>query len=225
MPEHQHGGHRERLRNRFLSDGLDSFEEHEVLELLLTYCIPQKDTNPLGHTLIETFGDFSRVCDAPIEELEKINGLSHKSATFIKMIPQLSRLYFEEFGGNIKTLDSIDSMAKFLIPKYIGITKEVVYLVCMNNNNRVLDCQIIMDGIADATEINMRKIVELIIKTDATNVIISHNHPNASYLPSNDDIVTTKFIENMLNRINVKLIDHIIVSGNNYSSLRQLDYI
>ena len=89
--ENSHSGHRVRLKQRFLSEGLDAFNEHQILELLLFYTIPLKDTNEIAHDLIKTFGSLSRVFDAHPKELQKVHGISEHSSTLISMIPQLSR--------------------------------------------------------------------------------------------------------------------------------------
>ena len=78
-----HDGHRQRLKDRFCKEGLDNFDEHQVLELLLFYCIPRMDTNPIAHALLQRFGSLSQVLEAPVEELEKVPGIGHNAAVFL----------------------------------------------------------------------------------------------------------------------------------------------
>ena len=138
MEEQLHTNHRERLRDRFLKDGLDSFEPHNVLELLLFYAQPRGDMNPLAHRLIDTFGSLSGVLDAAIEDLCSIKGMGKNTAVFLKMIPQLCRYYLDDKYQNGFIIDSTQKAGEFLLPKFVGRTNEVVYLVCLDNKGKVI---------------------------------------------------------------------------------------
>ena len=120
-----HGGHRERVRKRFISEDLDNFSPHNVLELLLFYAIPQKDTNEIAHRLLNTFGSLSGVFDAPIEELKNVNGIGENAAVFIKLLPSACRRYMDDKFGKAHTINSPEAAGKFLKPKYIGVMDEI----------------------------------------------------------------------------------------------------
>lgn len=217
--DNPHAGHRKRMRERFMKNGLDDFEKHNILELLLYHSLPQCDTNEIAHRLIDTFGSFSGVFDASIEDLKKVKGIAENSAVLIKLIPAVGKAYLidkSSIGTQVKTTtDSGD----FLLPKFFGETSEMVFLLCLDNKNKVLGCPLICRGDVVSANFTPRKVVEEAIKVGATSVILAHNHPRGLALPSNDDICTTDQLFDTLRRVNIKLLDHIIVAGEEYVSL------
>ena len=222
MAENLHAGHREKMKKRFLKHGLDSFEPHNVLELLLFYAIPRKDTNVIAHRLIKRFGSISAVMDAPIEELQKVEGVGENAATLIKLIPQLSRLYLEGLNKSNKLLDSADKIGDYLLPKFVGMTVEGVYLLCLDNRGHLLyEGAISSGGTVNASSVTLRTIVEAAIRCQATAVVIAHNHPKGFAIQSEADLAATHEIAKHLKAIGVELKDHIIVAANDYVSLAQ----
>ena len=112
MDKVSHEGHRQRLKNRFLTEGLDSFETHNILELLLFYSIPQRDTNGIAHKLLDTFGSLKGVFEADFEELIKIDGIKENTATLLKLIPEVARAYFHEEMDEQKIFDTAEKIGK-----------------------------------------------------------------------------------------------------------------
>ncbi|MBQ9704085.1 MAG: DNA repair protein RadC [Clostridia bacterium] len=211
-----HEGHRQRLKNRFLSEGLDSFEPHNILELLLFYSIPQKDTNELAHTLLNTFGSLRGVFEAEYEELLKINGIKENTATLLKLLPEVARAYFHEEVSNITLFDTAEKIGKYFVTKYIGETKEVVYLMMLNNGFGLIDVIKLHEGSVNSAKISPRKIVDEVVKHNAAMVVIAHNHPNGFAIPSMEDIETTSRVFSNLNTLDITLIEHFLIAGNEY---------
>lgn len=205
-------GHRQRLKERFLKSGFDDFEYHNMLELLLFFTIPRKDTNQTAHNLINRFGSFSAVFNASFEELIKVDGVGRESATLIKVAAALVRPYIEDLHNDGMILDTTEKLCNYLIPKYIGRTNEVTYIVCLDNKRKCLFCDMLNEGTIDSVPIFTRQIAEIALRTAATYVVISHNHPNTFALPSIEDIQTTKRLKAALDTLSIKLLDHIIVS-------------
>ncbi len=218
-----HKGHRERLKQTFLTNGFDGFAPHNILELILFYSIPMKDTNALAHNLISVFGSLSNVFDAPYEELLKIKGISPNTAILIKMIPQLCTIYFKEKAqnGTYNGKDLTEKIGKELVARCIAETDEVVYLICLDNKLNPIYFDIIDRGTVDTVKIVVRKIVEIAIRFNSSAVILAHNHPRGIAMPSKQDRDTTNFIYRTLSALSIKLLDHIIVSGENYCSMAQ----
>lgn len=208
-----HSGHRERMRHRFVSEGLSSFQPHNVLELLLFFSVPRADTNEIAHRLLREFGSLSGVFDAPLTSLKKVEGIGEHSAILIKMIPELCRRYLEDYSADVKTISGSEEAADYLIPKFIGYTSEVFYMLCLDNKGNIKKCSLISEGGFNYTDANTRKIMEEVISTNATSVILSHNHPHGVAVPSKADGVVTKQISELLAGIDVRLVDHIIISG------------
>ncbi|MEG2074707.1 MAG: JAB domain-containing protein [Angelakisella sp.] len=216
-----HQGHRERLKKRFRQQGIASFDIHNVLELLLFYAIPIKDTNEEAHLLLETFGSFVNVFDAPYEDLVKVRGISENSATLIKLIPQLCQMYYElKVEDAPPDSDNIaEYLGKRLVGKYIGEVNEVAYLICLDNRLRILFFGKLGEGTNDSVSILTRKIVEISIRCNASSVILAHNHPSGLAMPSRRDRETTKQLYYALAGVSIKLLDHIIVARGEYSSM------
>jgi len=132
--ENPHAGHRIRLKERFVKEGtLRNFELHNVLELLLFFGVPQKDTNPLAHDLIRTFGSFENVFRAPLRQLASVKGMTRNAAVLIKLIPEVYRRYLEESTVLEDLLNSPEKLRGYLLPKFTGLTEETVYLLCMDS--------------------------------------------------------------------------------------------
>lgn len=216
-----HDGHRERLKKRFIEGGLDSFEEHEVLELLLYYAIPRKDVNELAHRLIDRFGRLDAVFDAPLEALLEVEGVGANTALLIKLMPQVNRRYqLSGIVNNDCVLDTAEAAGKFFLPYFYAVKEENVYMAGLNAKCRVLFCDKVTGGNNGALSgVAVRDIVEKAINKCAFSVILAHNHPDGVALPSVEDIEATRQITNALKSVQIKLADHIIVSGGEFMSV------
>lgn len=216
-----HAGHRERIKKRFRTQGLGSFELHNRLELLLCYGIPRRDVNEEAHALVDTFGGLVNILDAPIEELVKVKGISLSAATLIKMIPEFCSLYYEEKAADkpSDTDNLTQYLAEKLMARYISELNEVAYVVCLDNRLRILCFEKLGEGTNDSVSILTRKIVEVAIRCNASSVILSHNHPAGIAVPSQRDRQTTWQILTALASVSIRLLDHIIVARDAYTSM------
>ncbi len=214
-----HEGHRQRLKERFIKNGLEGFENHNILELLLFYSIPRNDTNEIGHKLLNTFGSLSNVFDASIEELCKVDGIGLHSATLIKLIPDICSIYNIDKTENVKIVNSTNKAGEFFVPRFIGKLSEEVHIMLLDDKKKVIKCEMISKGTVNASAISIRKIASSALNNNATGVIIAHNHPGGVALPSSKDILTTKRIFNALNLMDIQLCDHIIVADGDFVSM------
>lgn len=221
MPQSIHEGHRQRLKNRFLEEGLDGFTDVQVLELLLFYCIPRKDTNPIAHALLKHFGALSQVLEAPVEELVKVPGISQNAATLLHLITETGRYYLVDRANQNKILPTIEKCAAYMLPFFFGRTVETVFLLCLDAKCKVLCCKEIGEGSVNSAGISVRKIVETALAANATTVVLAHNHPSGVALPSGEDVVTTRRIAMALRAVEVHLADHIVVADDDYVSMAQ----
>ena len=219
-----HKGHRQRLKNRFLEYGLDSFTDIQALELLLFYSIPQKDTNPIAHKLIEHFGSLSQVLEAPTEELIQIGGIKEHSAALLNLINEMSRFYLVDRAKREKVLPTLDDCARYLQPYFYGRSVETVFLLCLDAKCKVIRCKNMGEGSVNVAEISTRKIVETAIREGATTVVLAHNHPSGIAIPSPEDIQTTRRIAAALQSVEIQLADHIVVADGDYVSMAQSGY-
>ena len=219
-----HKGHRDRLKARFLEEGLDNFTDIQVLELLLFYAIPQKDTNPIAHALLGHFGSLSRVLEADVEELKKVPGISDHSATLLTLVTELSRYYQVDCAQRVEVLSTLDACGAYLVPRFFGQNNETVFLLCLDAKCKVLCCKEVGEGSVNSASISIRKIVETALSANATTVVLAHNHPSGVALPSTEDVQTTRRIAAALSAVEIHLADHIVVAEGDYVSMVQSGY-
>ena len=219
-----HKDHRQRLRDRFLKEGLDNFDELYVLELLLFYCIPRVDTNPIAHRLLDYFGSLNNVLNATAEELEKVEGIGKNTSTFLSLITQVGRYYQVKQTEPGKILRTIDQCGNYLVPYFFGREQETVFMLCLDAKCKVLCCKMVGEGSVNSANIPVRRVVEMALAANATTVVLAHNHPSGLAIPSADDIQTTQKIAAALATVEIILADHIVVSKDDYVSITQSNF-
>ena len=220
-----HDGHRQRLIHRFRTHGLDTFEEHEVLELLLFFAIQRKDTNPIAHGLIRRFGSLSAVMDASEEELKTVDGIGEKAALLLRLAKPLCRRYLIARGQEIKILNNTDACVAYLRPQFFGAEEEHVYLVALDAKCRPICCREISEGNAVSADLPIQKAAKLALDTHAVSVVLAHNHPCGDVTASKEDYDVTVLFRKAMQTIGVLLADHIIVGADRYFSMRESGFL
>ena len=213
-----HDGHRQRKKQRFLQHGLDSFADHEVLELLLFYAIPRRDTNETAHRLLEHFGTLKAVLMASVEELQKVEGVGESAAAFLHLLQAVGYRALREAGDDT-ILNSVDSAGAYFQKLLRGERREVLYQVCLDAKGKVLSHKRLSSGTVSMAPDNVREVVENALYTDASGVLLAHNHPSGIALPSEDDRQITMQIRQALGTMGIELVDHIIVADNDFVSM------
>lgn len=214
-----HKDHRTRVKNRFLAEGLDHFEPHNILELLLFYAIPQKDTNELAHSLINRFGSLENVFDASYQDLLTVPGIKEHSATLIKMIPALARRYSIEKNKSGESLVDVDAWGKYFVSRYVGVNVETVFLLLLDNKFNVIDCVKLHEGSVSSSAVNIRKMTEIIFSKNAPMVVLAHNHPSGVAIPSGADIDLTIDLFRAFQVLDITFLAHILVAGDTYVNI------
>ncbi|MCQ2483894.1 MAG: DNA repair protein RadC [Clostridia bacterium] len=214
-----HKNHRQRVRDRYFADGIKSMADHNIIEFLLFFGIPYKDTNDIAHELTERFGDLNGVLDAPAEELMKVNGIGENAAALIHLVHDISVTYNERKKLSKPFIATEDRFTSFLTMKYAGETREIVYMLFIDCHGRISRCVKVCDGSPESVTVDNRTIVEAAVRNDANEIIIAHNHPNGFAVPSTADVRATMDIIPLLKSINVHLIDHIIVAEDDCFSM------
>ena len=215
-----HEGHRERLRDSFLAHGLDSFHEVQALELLLFYAVPRRDTNPLAHALLDRFGGLDGVFSATEQELCDVPGISTGTACLLRMIPQIMRKSEVERASSVVEINSIKDAADYLIPRFRYERDELLILLCLDGQRRITHVEVLSRGVVNSVLIDVRRIVEIALKRKAVSVILAHNHPDGPTRPSYEDDHATGQVYNALATMNIALYDHLVISGEDYTSYR-----
>ena len=150
--------------------------------------------------------------DAPIKELEKINGIGENAAVMIKLIRDICSKYHDNAINNKVNLASSERLYDFIRMKYLGETREIVYMLSLDAHGRLKHCIKVADGTPSTAVSDNRSLVELALRFDVTNAIITHNHPNGFATPSQADIAATEAIAKLFSTVSISLVDHVIVA-------------
>ena len=216
MPDSIHSGHRERIREQYISHGAEAFLDHQFLELLLTYAIPRRDTNELAHQLLERFGSLEGIFTAEIELLMLVEGVGEGTAVFLRMqgdlIRRLRMRRLTDARGQIRLASPVDA-ARYAISQLSLNTYERVLAVCLNAKKAVQSCETILGGSLAEAQIYPRNIAEVALLKRAHGILLIHNHPSGDPTPSQADAETTESVRAALESIGVQLYDHIVVGG------------
>ena len=209
-----HEDHRQRVRERFLSAGLASFPAHNVLELLLFYSIPRRDTNEVAHRLLDHFGgSLTGVLEAPVEELCKVQGIGEHSAVLITLIFQMVKRYLSEQSSNKISFSSAEDFRRHVSSLFLGCKNEAAYLLCLNNTGQLLSSCAVSLGTKNAVALDDRTLLETAFIHNATKVVLAHNHPNGLAAPSSNDIQRTKAAAQLFRMVDISLLDHLIIAA------------
>jgi len=213
-----HGGHRERMRDKFLKYGFEVFSEVEVLEYLLYYCLPQKNTNEIAHKLIDNFGSLKGVLNAEYFDLMEVAGIKEYSAAFIVMYRELFKYVRTNNDPGI-VLSKSEIAGKFCCDYFYNHVEESFILISLDSNKKVKCVDVISKGTETETAFYARKIIKYAVKNRANAVIFAHNHPGENPQPSSNDLIITDRFIKILESLGIDLIDHIICSGNKNISI------
>lgn len=212
--ENLHAHHRQRLKNRALREGLDNFEPHNVLELMLFFVLPHVDTNDIAHELINRFGSFEAVFSAPMEELVKITGIKQHAATFLKLLPEFSRYYAQGVANaDLRPKPGKEEIAEMFLSYFVGRTEETVVCMFLDDKGYFIDIKPMFKGSINSVSFSYRQLVNEALTLNAYKVAVAHNHPSSTPIPSDADINTYKNLRKSLAQVHIELIDSFIVGG------------
>ncbi len=221
--ENIHEGHRQRLKNQFMDNGISSLLPHQILEMLLFYAIPRSDTNETAHELISKFGSIAGVFNATRDELVKVKGVSDNVVVLLKLIPQLLSVYSSE-NVKDKPLTDLATIYEYFASSFLGVMTEQIKLCCLDDNLKVVTCPVIQDGAVNVVPVNVRKLVETVYKSNCSLIILAHNHPNGMAVPSDEDIKVTRQLKQILASVGINLLDHVIVGKSGAISMKYSGY-
>ena len=220
-------GHRKRLRERFRKNGLRGFSEHEILELLLTLCIPRKDVKGLAKSLLKKFGNIRGVFDASVHSLSEIKGIGDVSITGIFLIKAFALHYLQLRTSEVPIFNNNDALVKFWQARLSGLKHEVFEVAYLDNSYRLIDDGIerLEEGTVDRTVVYPRKVLSLALSHDASSIVIAHNHPSGDSTPSQADFRLTQALRYASDVLSIRLLDHIIIAKESFYSFRQSGFL
>lgn len=216
-----HEGHRERMRRRLSETDIEHLESHEVLEVLLYLVIPRGNTNELAHALEEEFETLENICNQPEEILMKIPGIGLQAAWFLHSLPAIFRFFEHAKSRDCVRFTDFNALGEYLVTFFLGQTIESVMVLLMNSKGRLLRKERLARGTVSAANIQLRALVELAMQYKATQMVLAHNHPSGSVIPSVDDITTTLALRKSLRELDICLIDHFVIAEKEFTSMAQ----
>lgn len=215
-----HADHRSRMQERVRREGLSSLAAHEVLEYLLFFSIPRKDTNALAHRLIQHFGSYCNVLDASEEELMKVEGIGPASARLIAGIRQFDQYYLlQQRRGRPHPLNTEAARIEYVRPLFYSEHNEICYLIAMNDQYMPLRDIRVSEGVPNHVSINTRKMAREAVSSGCTCAFLAHNHPTGLAVPSSADVYATRLAAGALQPLGIHLVDHIIVAPADAASM------
>lgn len=220
-------GHRNRLRERYLQGGYTAFQDYEILEILLGICIPRKDTKPMAKELLKKFKTVEGVLKGELEELMEFQGISRTIGINLKFLGDLSKYNFKNnyLKSDVTTFDGKRDLIGYLKNEIGFGNSEEFMAIFLNSANELIKSETLFKGTIDRSAIYPRKILEKALEYNARSVIFAHNHPSGKITPSKKDIELTKEMENILKVVDVKLLDHIIITKESYLSFLEEGFI
>lgn len=213
--------HRTRLRNRFLEGGINNLQPYEVIELFLTFVIPQKDVKQVAKQAIEKFGSVKGVFDADEKALSLIPYFKDKAIVLREFIKQVSLLYQKQQAEQIPVSQSKDELIKYCKEKLGFKKEEEFWMISLDSKHAIIKENLISKGLSDKTPVYPRQVIETAMKNGACSILLLHNHPNGNPEASEQDITITKAIDIPARVLNITIYDHIIVAGEKYFSFKE----
>lgn len=217
----RHSGHRQRLRNKVKSSGLKVLSKHEIMELLLTYTIPRKDTNDFGHNLIERYGSISKVLNADVVDLKKIEGIGESSAFFLNLIGQLFEIVRDEKGAKIHSIKNTGDMVRHYRQNYSIEDKEKFTCFVLSEMGKVESVFGFDGGSATSVEIDKKAFIDNINIKKSNAIIVVHTHPDGDVQPSREDMMATQQLLSISSLLGITFNDHVIINEKTYFSFKE----
>lgn len=212
--ENLHSGHRKRIRENYRKAGIEGLQEHEILELLLTYAIPRKDVNEHAHRLLRAFGNLQGVLEASIPELMTVEGIGEQAAVFLRLLHDVNqRVTVQSFQNEQSAIcmrNTVQS-CRYALAVSKNDTEETLRAYCLDKHMRLLHMEILAVGEKDRVAVSPNQVVKLAILHGAAYVVLSHNHPSGDLRPSESDLRSADRIREALNAVGVNLSDELIL--------------
>lgn len=214
-------GHRKRLREKYTAGGMAALQDYELLELLLSFSIPHRDTKPYAKHLLSIFPNVRQVLEADLSTLEGLGDLPTQSALHFKAMGDLFRLALQQDFKRGRSISSPDDVVSFLKERIGSRPREVFTVLFLDHRNHLLAFDNLQEGTIDHTAVYPREILKRALDFHATGLILAHNHPAGSLEPSEGDKALTRQILTASRAMGVTVHDHLILAAEGHFSFRQ----
>ena len=207
------------MRDVCVHHGFDTMNDHQLLEMILGYSIPRRDTNPIAHELLDKFGSLRGVLQAEVFQLTQVSGVGEYTAIFLKSCLEMARRCQRDPNQGKVTYDHIEKLADYFFPLFLGMECERLYAMLLDNGMHMIDCVLLTEGTYNTGTTAARCLTQRVYDLKASNVVLAHNHPNGIAVPSRDDMEFTDAMKLQLGEIDVILVDHLIIAEDHYDSV------
>lgn len=221
-PKPHYLGHRQRLRERFVKAGLEGLADYEVVELLLTLAIPRSDVKGPAKALIARFGNLRGILDAPLADLQSVPGLGEVAPVALRIVRAAATLYLQQSTEQADILVDSDALSSFWRLRIGALPVEVFEVGYLDSGRRLLRDGIerLEEGTVDRAAVYPRRVVEAALRRGAAALVFAHNHPNGDVKPSEQDKLLTRALVLAAETVQVKILDHLVVSPDQVFSFR-----
>ena len=214
-------GHRQRLRERFMTGGADPLPDYELLELLLFMAIPRTDVKPLAKKLLDRFKTFADVISAPVERLEEF-GASDNTIAALKIVEAAAlRLARARVIGK-PALSSWDALLDYCASAMSRLEGEEFRVLFLDRKNVLIADEVLQKGTVDHTPVYPREVLKRALELSASALILVHNHPSGDPTPSRGDIMMTKEVAAAAKSLKIEVHDHIVIGRGKHASFKAL---
>jgi DNA repair protein RadC len=217
--------HRARLRARFMAGGPDAVPDYELLELVLFRAIPRQDVKPLARTLIERFGDFNRVISAPPARLADVAGVGEAVIVELKLIEAAAQRLARARVINRPVLSGWQALIDYCQTALAHRETEEFRVLYLDRKNVLIADEAQARGTVDHVPVYPREVVKRALETNASAIILVHNHPSGDPTPSGADIEMTLRIRDAAEVLGIVLHDHLIIGKSREVSLKAAGYL
>ena len=206
-------GHRQRLRDKFLEQGIDAFTDAEIVELLLTFGTPRSDCKEAARASLNELGSLPAVLDAPAERLTRINGIGPKNVFALHFIQGVARRYLKQRLAGKKYITSSTDVADYLVHLLRGLKREAFAIIYLDASHGIIDSEVLSEGTVTVNTIYPREVVLAALKKNAAALVIAHNHPSGNLKPSPQDRHLTRTLHIICSFMHIRLLDHLIIGN------------
>jgi len=221
MEQEHYRGHRQRLRQRFVEQGLDGFQDYEALELLLQFVARQQDMKPAAKALIAKFGSFKNALDASIAELESVPDVGSAGAVLLHAVKQSAARYLQQVSRERFTLEKPQALIDYCIVRMGADPNETFRVFCLDSNFVIVGEEEIAQGTVNQAAVFPRRVMEIALAARATTLVFAHNHPDGNVAPSDADKTLTRGLVLAAKTLGISVYDHLVVSRDTAFSFRE----
>lgn len=213
-------GHRQRLRERFLTGGADSLPDYELLELLLFMAQPRADTKPIAKELLRKFGSFAEVISADADALRDVKGIGDAGIVSLKAVQAAAQRLLRTKVISAPVISSWAALIDYCTAQMAYNTIEQFRVMYLDRKNKLIADEAQGEGTVDHTPVYPREVVKRALELNASAIIMVHNHPSGDPKPSQADIEMTRKVKDAAGAVGLTLHDHVIVSRGGHVSFK-----